>query len=102
MRNSISILAAALMGAALLSCTRLEVTPPRGPQGDQGIQGIAGRDGLTSYEVWSKAVVEGAIPGWDRTKTAVTDYFIYLKGEKGDRGDKGESAYEMWKEYIAS
>jgi hypothetical protein len=102
MRNSISILAAALMGAALLSCTRLEVTLPRGPQGEQGIQGIAGRDGLTSYEVWSKAVVEGTIPGWDKTKTSVTDYFIYLKGEKGDRGDKGESAYEMWKEYIAS
>lgn len=101
MRNSIRILAAALMGAAaLVSCTRLEVTLPEGPKGEQGIQGISGRDGLTSYEVWLKAVADGAIPGWDKTKTSVSDYFIYLKGEKGDRGDDGRSAFEIWKEYV--
>ena len=101
MRNSIRILAAALMGAAaLVSCTKLEVTLPEGPKGEQGIQGISGRDGLTSYEVWLKAVADGTIPGWDKTKTSVSDYFIYLKGEKGDRGDDGRSAFEIWKEYV--
>ncbi|MBR1927495.1 MAG: hypothetical protein IJ840_07090 [Bacteroidales bacterium] len=103
MRNFITFFGAALIGAAaLLSCTRLEVTLPKGPQGEQGIQGIAGLDGLSSYEVWVKAVADGTIPGWDKTKTGIFDYLIYIKGEKGDRGEKGESAYEIWKEYVAT
>ncbi len=93
-------MAAALMGAAvLMACTRLEVTLPEGPKGEQGIAGI---DGLTSYEVWLRAVADGTISGWDKTKTTVSDYFIYLKGEKGDRGDDGKTAMEVWKEYIST
>ena len=103
MRNLIKIMAAACVGAAaLLSCTRLEVTLPKGPQGEQGIQGITGRDGLTSYEVWVKAVVDGTIQDWDQSRTGLSDYFIYLKGEKGDKGDDGKTAYEVWKEYIST
>ena len=70
MRNIIRIMAAALMGAAvLMSCTRLEVTLPEGPKGEQGIAGI---DGLTSYEVWLRAVADGTITDWDKTKTTVS------------------------------
>ena len=103
MKNCIKILlAATLLTATLASCNKLEVTLPKGPQGEQGIQGVKGADGLTAYEVWVNAVKNGDVGGWDKSKTEVHDYFLYLKGEQGEKGDKGDggdagkSAYDLW------
>ncbi len=108
MKNCIKILlAATLLTATLASCNKLEVTLPKGPQGEQGIQGVKGADGLTAYEVWVNAVKNGDVGGWDKSKTEVHDYFLYLKGEQGEKGDKGDggdagkSAYDLWKEYVS-
>lgn len=88
----------ALLGAAMsFSCTHLEVTMPKGPQGEQG---AAGRDGLSSYEVWVKAVQAGTIPGYSGS-TEINDFFIYLKGKDGKDGKDGKSAYEVWKDSVS-
>ena len=102
--KKVSIILAFFLAVALYSCNKLEITLPKGPQGEQGIQGVTGLDGLTAYEVWVKAVGDGVISEWDKSRTEVRDYFLYLKGEKGDKGDKGDqgkSAYDLWKEYVA-
>lgn len=99
-RLSITALIAA---AALASCNSLEVTMPVGPRGEQGIQGVPGKDGLSAYELWVKAVQEKQV---DYTGPVdINHFFIYLKGKDGKDGKDGvdgKSAYELWKEYIAS
>lgn len=73
------------------SCdNELHITMPKGPAGGQG---------LSAYEVWVQAVVDGDIE-WDANQTDIVDYFIYIKGEKGDKGEDGQSAYELWKEMV--
>lgn len=85
----------------ITSCTQVDIFMPKGPKGDNG---------LSAYEVWKDAVNDGSID-WSKDETALPDYFRYLKGKdgaKGDKGDKGDSgtagksAYEVWKEFIAS
>lgn len=99
MKNIINALASALVVAVMLQgCNTLEVTMPKGPQGEQGIQG---KDGLSAYEVWLQALKDGILTGWDGG-TALTDFFLYLKGKDGTDGKDGKSAYEVWKEYVAS
>lgn len=39
---------------------------------------------------------------WPEDKIEVADFLVYIKGEKGDKGEDGKSAYELWKELIAS
>ena len=101
------VVAALFVLTAVLSCSRLEVTLPKGPQGEQGAQGMTGESGKSSYEVWVSAVKDGSVTDWDKSKTGIHDYFLYLKGEQGDKGEKGDkgepgqSAYATWKELIS-
>ena len=107
---------AALIGvSALVACNSIEVTMPVGPKGEQGIQGLPGKDGLSAYELWVKAVQEKQI---DYTGPVdISHFFLYLKGKDGVDGKNGldgkdgkdgangvdgKSAYELWKEYVAS
>ena len=105
MKNFIKLsVAAFLMAAAMLSCTRLEVTLPEGPRGEQGIQGVSGVPGKTAYEIWKEYIASGevedpAAPGskWDPGRNTVYDFFTFLVGPKGD---DGLSSYEVWIEAV--
>ena len=116
MKNHFRSLIMALIGVSMLaSCNSLEVTMPVGPRGEQGIQGVAGKDGLSAYELWVKAVQEKQI---DYTGSVdISHFFLYLKGKDGVDGKdgkdgkdgadgvdgaNGKSAYELWKEYVAT
>ena len=88
---------------------------PVGPRGEQGIQGVAGKDGLSAYELCVKAVQEKQI---DYTGSVdISHFFLYLRGKDGVDGKdgkdgkdgadgvdgaNGKSAYELWKEYVAT
>ena len=39
---------------------------------------------------------------WPKDKTELTDFLVYIKGEKGDKGEDGLSSYQLWKEFIAN
>ena len=105
MKNFIKLsVAAFLMAAAMVSCTRLEVTLPEGPRGEQGIQGVSGVPGKTAYEIWKEYIASGevedpAAPGskWDPGRNTVYDFFTFLVGPKGD---DGLSSYEVWIEAV--
>lgn len=51
-----------------------------------------GEDGESAYEVWKKGVEAGTIQG-DNTKTTLSDFLLYIKGEKGDNGKDGVSPH---------
>ncbi len=101
MKNRVRLLIVALIGAsALAACNSLEVTMPVGPQGEQG---IPGKDGLSAYELWVKAIQEKQIDY--SGPVDINHFFIYLKGKDGVDGKdglNGKSAYEMWKDYVAT
>lgn len=59
-----------------------------------------GEDGLSAYEVWVKAVEDGLI-SWDRERTDINNFFLYLKGEDGKTGENGKSAQELWVDEVA-
>lgn len=61
---------------------------PQGPQGDPG---------LSAYEVWKQAVLEGNVI-WSDKELTLSDYFRFLKGRDGR---DGANAYEVWKSFIA-
>ena len=117
-----------LLGVSMASaCNSLEVTMPVGPRGEQGVQGLPGKDGMSAYELWVKAVKEKLIDY--SGPVDLTHFFLYLKGRDGidgkdgkdgrdgidgkdgkdgkdgidgKDGRDGKSAYELWKEYVAS
>lgn len=76
------------------------------PVGPRGEQGASGKDGLSAYELWVKAVSDKTIDY--SGPTDISHFFLYLKGKDGADGKdgrdgaNGKSAYEMWKEYVAS
>ncbi len=59
-----------------------------------------GENGLSAYEVWVKAVEDGLI-SWDKERTDINNFFLFLKGEDGKTGEAGKSAYELWVEEVA-
>ena len=111
MKNRINLLTVILTGlTVMVSCNSLEVTLPKGPQGEQGIPGVSGKDGMSAYEIWVKSVNDHIVSDWTGG-TEVTDFFKYLKGKDGADGKDGKdgidgkdgkSAFELWREYVAS
>ena len=77
---------------AVTSCMKVDITMPEGPRG---------ADGLSAYEVWKAGVADGSIP-WDKSATAIVDFFKFLKGKDGKDGLNGMSAYDQWKELVAA
>lgn len=80
---------------AVTSCMKVDITMPEGPRG---------ADGLSAYEVWKAGVADGSIP-WDKSATAIVDFFKFLKGKDGKDGKdglNGMSAYDQWKELVAA
>lgn len=51
---------------------------------DTGVR-AAGQDGLSAYELWKKAVLDGTVK-WPESKTGLSDFFFYLKGRDGQDG----------------
>ena len=116
MRLNFKSLIMMLLGVSMASaCNSLEVTMPVGPRGEQGVQGLPGKDGMSAYELWVKAVKEKLIDY--SGPVDLTHFFLYLKGRDGidgkdgkdgkdgidgKDGRDGKSAYELWKEYVAS
>lgn len=76
-------------GIAGSSCSEMTFELPQGPKGDSG---------QSAYALWLEEVNSGRIH-WEKSKTAMVDFFMYLKGE---RGTTGKSAYEQWVEFISS
>lgn len=89
-----------LIGIILLSFTmfscdnQIQMTLPLGPEGPKG------EDGLSAYELWVNEVNDGKID-WDKDRTDINNFFLYLKGENGKDGQDGKSAYELWQEEVA-
>lgn len=76
-------------GIAGSSCSEMTFELPQGPKGDSG---------QSAYALWLEEVNSGRIH-WEKSKTAMVDFFMYLKGE---HGATGKSAYEQWVEFISS
>lgn len=70
----------------------MDITVPKGPKGDSG---------LSAYEVWKESVNNGVV-NWPKDEVEVNDFFRYLKGKDGKDGKDGKSAYDQWKESIAT
>ncbi len=88
---------------SIYSCdSELHMYLPQGPQGNEG---------LSAYEVWVKEVGNGNID-WNKDRTDITNFFLYLKGkdgkdgqsgtngQNGKDGQNGQSAYDLWKEEV--
>lgn len=73
----------------LWSCTQTSLELPHSPKGEKGV---------SAYQQWVDAVNSGKIQ-WDKGKTSIPDYFIYLKGDEGDRG---RSAFAVWQDLLAA
>lgn len=73
----------------LWSCTQTSLELPHSPKGEKGV---------SAYQQWVDAVNSGKIQ-WDKGKTSIPDYFIYLKGDEGDRG---RSAFAVWQDLLAT
>lgn len=73
------------------SCSSIDFELPQGPQGPNG---------KSAYEIWKEEVEAGHID-WPSDKINLTDFLVYIKGEKGDKGADGMSAYEQWKAMLA-
>lgn len=71
---------------SISSCSEMTFDLPQGPQGASG---------QSAYSIWLEEVNSGHI-SWDKNKTAVVDFFMFLKGESG------KSAYEEWKGFIST
>lgn len=71
------------------SCSEINFDMPPGP------------DGKSAYEVWKQEIEKGTYPEWPKNKTDVTDFLVFIKGEKGDKGEDGKSAYELWRDLIS-
>lgn len=80
-----------LFTLSVSSCGNMNFGLPDGPQGPTG---------RSAYEVWVEQVNAGEI-NWPKDKIDVTDFLVYIKGQKGDKGENGKSSYELWKEMIA-
>ena len=65
------------------------------------IIGVVSPAGQAGAPVSDSLIKDGILTGWDGG-TALTDFFLYLKGKDGTDGKDGKSAYEVWKEYVAS
>lgn len=85
-RRYIGLLLLALLGA---SCSEEFYEFPRGPKGNPGIGG---------YEFWVQSVKNGSIIH-DNTRLEVSDYLLYIKGE---RGADGEGVLELFQQMLAA
>lgn len=56
-----------------------------------------GEKGVSAYEVWKKAVLDGSVV-WNTAEVTLGDYFRFLKGSDGK---DAASAYEVWKSFVA-
>lgn len=84
------IWASLFLAVVFFSCSEVNFVLPHGPKGE---------DGLSTYEIWKKEVEAGHV-NWPKDKVDISDFLVYIKGEKGDKGADGKSAYELWKEMI--
>lgn len=91
--------AAILMTSWLSSCNSdINVGLPPGEEGERG---------HSAYQVWKNSVEEGIV-AWPKNEVGVVDFFKFLKGADGKNGINGvdgvngKSAYEVWKDYIAT
>ncbi|ADV44159.1 hypothetical protein [Bacteroides helcogenes] len=80
-----------LLSILFSSCSNINFELPQGPQGVNG---------KSAYEIWKEEVEAGRV-NWPSDKTNLTDFLVYIKGEKGDKGTDGLSAYDQWKALIA-
>lgn len=84
-----------------------------GADGQDGSDGKDGVDGKSAYEIWKEMAATGNLddpknPGqkWDSSKTAETDFWLFLMGkdgadgQNGINGQDGQSAYELWVEEV--
>lgn len=84
-----------LLSFVMFSCdNEIHMTLPLGPEGPKG------EDGLSAYELWVNEVNDGKID-WDKDRTDINNFFLYLKGENGKDGQDGKSAYELWQDEVA-
>lgn len=87
-KNVNSVLLSILVFVLFSSCdNELHITLPQGPAG------------ASAYDVWVSAVNDGTID-WDKNRTDINNFFLYLKGKDGADGQNGKSAYEIWKEEV--
>ena len=82
----------------------------------RGQNGNDGAAGASAYELWQQDVKSGKVHDkegqpWSKDRTTMADFYAYLSGADGRDGAngtngrdgiKGKSAYELWKETIAT
>lgn len=84
-KKSKGYLLALLLCVCFFSCSSIGFELPQGPRGESG---------KSAYEIWKEEVKAGRID-WPAGQVEVTDFLMYIKGEKGDKGADGMSAYEQ-------
>ena len=76
----------------------------------RGQNGNDGAAGASAYELWQQDVKSGKVHDkegqpWSKDRTTMADFYAYLSGADGRDGRdgiNGKSAYELWKETIAT
>lgn len=76
----------------------------------RGQNGNDGAAGASAYELWQQDVKNGKVHDkegqpWSKDRTTMADFYAYLSGADGRDGRdgiNGKSAYELWKETIAT